>query len=155
MWLTPRIRNNDTGLRQDRRMNPMMDIAPAMAELFNRPERWLEDQMSFVPSLDMHETDSAYVLNAEMPGMNPENVDVSVHNNVLELRGEKKEEKEAGENENAWKERRYGAFHRRIPLDQEIDEDKVKASYKDGVLRMEVPKAKTGAGSKNIPIETE
>ncbi|MGM0646675.1 MAG: Hsp20/alpha crystallin family protein [Thermodesulfobacteriota bacterium] len=126
-----------------------------MAELFNRPERWLEEQMSFVPSLDMHETESAYVLNAEMPGMNPEDVDVSVQNNVLELRGEKKEEKEAGENENSWKERRYGAFHRRIPLDQEIDEDNVKASYKDGVLRIEVPKAETGAASKNIPIETE
>ena len=52
-------------------------------------------------------------------------------------------------------ERLYGVFHRRIPLDQEIKEDEVKASYKDGILRIEMPKAEEAKGGKSIPIETE
>ncbi|MFO7802814.1 MAG: Hsp20/alpha crystallin family protein [Desulfovermiculus sp.] len=155
MWLTPRLRNQDTNLRQDRRWDPMREIAPTMADMFRMPERLLGEEMSFVPTMDMQETDNAYVLTAEMPGMDPKNVDISVRNGVLELKGEKKEEKESDQTGTGWTERRYGAFHRQIPLDQEIKEEEVKATYKNGVLRIEVPKAETGGGGKSIPIETE
>ena len=156
MWLTPRLRNQETTpLRQDRRWNPMMDMFPSMADMFRMPERMLEEEMSFVPSMDLQETDKHYVLTAEMPGMDANNVDISVRNGVLELKGEKKEEKESGESGNGWSERRYGAFHRQIPFDQEIKEDEVKAVYKDGVLRIEVPKAESGKRGTSIPIETE
>lgn len=155
MWLTPRLRNPETPLRNDRLWNPLAEIAPTMAEMFRMPERWLEGEASFIPSIDLQETDNAYVLNAELPGIDPNNVNISVHNGTLDIQGEKKEEKESGEKGNAWTERRYGAFHRRIPLDQQIKEDEVKATYKDGILRIEVPKAGRSSGSKTIPIETE
>jgi HSP20 family protein len=155
MWLTPRLRNPDTNLRQNRRLDPLTNVAPGIAEMFRAPERWLEEEMSFVPSIDLQETDNAYVVKAEMPGIDPKNVNISVENGVLDLKGEKKEEKESGETGNAWTERLYGAFHRRISLDQEIKEDEVKASYKDGILRIEMPKTEGGKGGKSIPIETE
>jgi HSP20 family protein len=132
-----------------------MEIAPEMAEMFRMPESLFGEDVSFVPSMDMQETDSAYVLTAEMPGIDPQNVDISVRNGVLELKGEKKEEKDSDQTGNGWTERRYGAFHRQIPLDQEIKEDEVKATYKNGILRIEVPKAEAGSGGKSIPIETE
>jgi len=155
MWRTPRLRNQDTNPRQDRRWDPLMEMAPTMADMFRMPERLLGEEMSFVPTMDMQETDNAYVLTAEMPGMDPKNVDISVRNGVLELKGEKKEEKESDQTGTGWTERRYGAFHRQIPLDQDIKEEQVKATYKNGVLRIEVPKAETGGGGKSIPIETE
>jgi HSP20 family protein len=132
-----------------------MELAPEMADLFRLPERLLGEEADFVPSMDFQETDNAYVLTAEMPGIDPKDVEVSVRNGLLELKGEKKEEKESGQSGASWTERRYGAFHRQIPLDQEIKEDEVKATYKNGVLRIEVPKAEAGSRGKTIPIETE
>ena len=78
-----------------------------------------------------------------------------MRNGVLELKGEKKVEKDSDQSGGGWTERRYGAFHRQIPLDQEIKEDEVKATYKNGILRVEVPKAEAGRSGKSIPIETE
>jgi len=155
MWLTPRLRNTDTNLRQNRRLDPLTNVAPGIAEMFRMPEKWMEEDMSFVPSIDLQDADTAYVARAEMPGIDPQNVNISVQNGVLDIKGEKKEEKESGETGNTWTERLYGAFHRRIPLDQEIKEDEVKASYKDGILRIEMPKAEKAKGGTSIPIETE
>ncbi len=155
MWLTPRLRNQETPRRDDRFLNPLRDIAPTMAEMFRMPERWLEEEASFVPSIDLQETDNAFVVRAEMPGIDTNNVNISVKNGVLDLRGEKKEEKESGKKGDYWTERRYGAFHRQIPLDQEIKEDEIKATYKEGILRIELPKAEEASGSKSIPIKTE
>jgi HSP20 family protein len=90
-----------------------------------------------------------------MSGIDPQNVDISVRNGALELKGEKKEEKESDQTGTGWTERRYGAFHRQIPLDQDIKEDEVKATYKNGILRIEIPKAESCSGVKSIPIETE
>ncbi|MFO7803491.1 MAG: Hsp20 family protein, partial [Desulfovermiculus sp.] len=95
MWRTPRLRNQDTNLGQNRRWNPLLEIAPTMADMFRMPENILDEEMTFVPTMDLQETDKAYVLTAEMPGMDPKNVDISVRNGVLELKGEKKEEKES------------------------------------------------------------
>lgn len=155
MWLTPRSRDLETPLRDDRFLDPLKDIAPTMAEMFRMPQRLLEEENTFVPNIDLQETDNAYVISAEMPGINPNDVDISVNNGMLDLKGEKKEEKESGEKGNYWTERRYGAFERRIPLDKEIKEDEIKAKYKDGILRIEVPKAEKAKSSKSIPIETE
>jgi len=105
-------------------------------------------------SMDLQETDNSYVLTAELPGIDPQNIDISVRNGVLELKGEKREEKESDQSGTGWTERRYGAFHRQIPFDQEIKEDEVKASCKNGILRIEVPKAEAGSGGKSIPARS-
>jgi HSP20 family molecular chaperone IbpA len=91
MWLTPRLRNSETPLRNDRFWNPLSELAPTMAEMFHMPEKWLAGETSFVPSIDLQETDNAYVVRAEMPGIDPNNVNISVSNGALKLQGERRE----------------------------------------------------------------
>jgi HSP20 family protein len=59
MWLTPRLRNQSTVLRQDRRWNPLMEVAPEMTDIFRMPERLFGEEVSFVPSMDLQETENA------------------------------------------------------------------------------------------------
>ena len=89
---------------------------------------------------------------SELPGMDPKDIDVAVNGNVLSLRGErKKEDEEKGENFHRI-ERSYGAFARSIRLPVEVDANKVKASYKDGVLNISLPKAKE-TSTKKIEVK--
>ena len=91
---------------------------------------------------------------AELPGLEREQVEVTVENGVLTLRGEKKQEKEEGE-EGKWHiwERSYGSFERSFGLPRGIDEAKVEAQFENGVLKVTVPK-KAGSQGKKIPIGT-
>lgn len=61
-------------------LNPLREIAPTMTEMLLMPERWLKEEASFVPSIDLQETDNAYVVNAEMSGIDPNNPNISVKN---------------------------------------------------------------------------
>ena len=92
------------------------------------------------PRLDIKENDKELILEAEMPGMNEKDIDVTLSNNVLTLRGEKKQEKEEKEGQYYHVERSFGSFHRDIPLPCEIESDKVHASFKNGVLKIRLPK---------------
>jgi HSP20 family protein len=94
----------------------------------------------FVPALDIVEDEDALTLTAEVPGMAKEDLDVSLEDGVLTLRGEKKEE-ETTEDKNFHRvERRYGRFERRIQLPQNVDPEHVEATYADGVLKLRMPK---------------
>ena len=92
------------------------------------------------PSVDIRQTDRAVMFEAELPGMKPENIDVSIENSTLILRGEKKKEIEENTSSHYRKERRYGSFQRTFTLPAEVAEDKACALYKDGVLRVSFPK---------------
>ena len=105
------------------------------------------------PSVDIKETDKEIIAKAELPGMNPDDIDVSIRNNHLVLQGEKKHEEEGEEGEYRFFERRYGSFSRLLPLPSEVDEDNVKAKYKKGVLEVKIPKA-TQSTSKKVEIES-
>ena len=94
------------------------------------------------------------ILRAELPGINRDDIDVSIENGTLTLRREKKQE-EAVESENAYRlERFYGSFARSFVLPAAIDPDHIKASYKDGVLEVVVPKAEE-AKPKKIKVLSE
>ena len=80
--------------------------------------------------------------------MDPKDIDISLHGNVLTLRGERKHEKEEKEENFHRVERSYGAFTRSIRLPAEVDADKVNATYKDGVLKIALPKIKEEAVKK-------
>jgi HSP20 family protein len=102
----------------------------------------------WAPSVDVSETAKDVVVRAEIPGMDPKNIDVSVHGDVLTLRGErKKEHEEKGEDFHRI-ERSYGAFSRSIRLPAEVDANKVNATYKDGVLKINLPKTEEAAVKK-------
>lgn len=92
------------------------------------------------PSLDVHETEQAYKVTAELPGLEQKDVEVSLRDNMLTISGEKREERKEEDGGRTYAERTFGRFQRTIPLDAEVDADKVNASFKNGVLTVEAPK---------------
>lgn len=93
------------------------------------------------PAIEMSETDKAYKITAELPGMEPDDVDVTFEDGVLRIAGEKKEEREETERGYRLSERSYGAFERLIELPSAADGQDIKAKFKNGVLTVTVAKA--------------
>jgi HSP20 family protein len=94
---------------------------------------------AWTPAVDIYEHDGNIVLKAELPGIDPKDVDIRVENNVLTLRGERKVDTEVKKESYHRVERAYGAFSRAFTLPNVVDTDKIKAEYKDGVLRVTLP----------------
>jgi len=105
------------------------------------------------PDLDLAERDDALLVTAELPGIDPGDIDISVKDGTLSITGEKKQAEEE-QKENYYRaERRYGRFRRDIPLPASVDPDKVDAKYENGVLRVTMPKSEQ-ARPKRIPVKT-
>ena len=100
---------------------------------------WGSTEM-LVPSMDIRETDDMVELTAELPGMEEKEVDLSIANGVLTLRGEKKYEHEDKDDNVHVMERRYGSFMRRFRLPETVNVDAIKADYDKGVLKVTMPK---------------
>ena len=98
-------------------------------------------QTSFSPSVDISETDQEIRVAVELPGMDPENIEVSYTGNALTISGEKQTESEQQEEHFYRKERSYGSFRRSIPLPGTIQEEDIGASFKNGVLQVHLPKS--------------
>src|ERR1051326_1670011 len=94
------------------------------------------------PSVDIFENDNEVVVKAELPGMEAKDIDVKLENNILTLRGERRFEKEAKEENYHRVEREYGAFSRVFSLPVTVNPDKGTAEYKEGVLKIGLPKKK-------------
>jgi HSP20 family protein len=94
----------------------------------------------WTPALDVHEDKDNFVVQAELPGMKREEIDVSLHDGVLSISGERKTEKKYEEAEVYRTERFFGKFQRTVTLPTPVAADKVKAQYKDGVLTITLPK---------------
>ncbi len=108
----------------------------------------------WTPSVDISETDNEIIVTAELPGVKKDDVKISLQENVLTIRGEKKQEKEE-KNENFHRvERAYGMFQRSFTLPATVDPNKIKATFKDGVLKIRLPKTEE-ARMKEIPISVE
>jgi HSP20 family protein len=101
--------------------------------------------------VDIYENGDSLVLKAELPGINPDDVEIRVEDNTLYLKGERKFEKEVKEQNYHRVERSYGTFTRTFSLPNSVDADKVAANYKDGVLTLTMPK-KEEAKPKTIKI---
>jgi HSP20 family protein len=108
----------------------------------------------FAPKVDVTETDKEVKICAEIPGVEAKDVDVSVEENTLAIKGEKKYEREENEKGQYRMERSYGSFERSIPLPVAVDETKAKAEFKNGVLRLTLPK-RPGAESRRKKILVE
>ncbi len=106
---------------------------------------------TWAPPVDIYENGDSLVLKAELPGVNPDDVEIRVEDNTLYLKGERKFEKEVKEQNYHRVERSYGTFTRTFSLPNSIDADKVTANYKDGVLTLTMPK-KEEAKPKTIKI---
>ena len=92
------------------------------------------------PAVDIYETENEVILKAELPEINQKDIDIQVENNTLVLRGERKFEKEAKRENFHRIERAYGNFSRSFTLPNTIDQEKIRADYKDGILKVMMPK---------------
>jgi HSP20 family protein len=107
----------------------------------------------FSPRTDIKETKKNIKIVSEMPGMDLKDIEVSVHNGVLTITGEKKVEKEEKEIDYHHVERSYGCFSRSISLPDTVDTDKVESTYKNGVLTVMIPKSeKAIVEGRKIPV---
>jgi len=95
----------------------------------------------WLPALDVHENKDNFTVRVELPGFKREDIQVSLQDGVLTISGERKEEKVSEETEVHRQERYYGKFSRALTLPTAVAADKVKATYKDGVLTITLPKA--------------
>jgi len=95
---------------------------------------------AWTPAIDVVESKNDYQIKADLPGLTKDKVDVSINDDVLTIKGEKKDEKETTEDGVVRKERSYGSFTRSFQLPQNVDAKSIKASYKNGVLELTVPK---------------
>ncbi|WP_246041815.1 Hsp20/alpha crystallin family protein [Desulfoglaeba alkanexedens] len=92
------------------------------------------------------------MVKADLPGVDAKDLDIQIVGNVLTVSGEKKQEREEKDESYHWLERRFGSFSRSIRLPVEVKADEVEAVYKDGVLRIEIPKVES-AKPKKIPVK--
>ncbi|QJA05337.1 Hsp20/alpha crystallin family protein [Thermosulfurimonas marina] len=124
-------------------------------EFFGRtrfPERW--EGLEWVPAVDVSETEEAVVVRADVPGLDPEDLEITLSGNTLVIKGEKKKEQEE-KKENFYRvERVYGSFMRTVELPAEVEADKVEATYKNGVLKIVLPK-KAEAKGRTIKVKVE
>lgn len=107
---------------------------------------------SFVPAFDVSETDAEFLVKAELPGVEPKDVEVNLSGNVLTVKGEKKQEREEKTESLYRVERSFGSFSRSFSLPSEVKADQVSATYKDGVLNLKLPKTEPSK-KKTIKID--
>jgi HSP20 family protein len=114
---------------------------PTRRSIFDMEPSW-GDQATWeaTPAVDIAESEKAYELTAELPGMDEKNIEVRTANGVLIIKGEKQEEKEEKKKDYYMRERNFGAFERRFEMPESVDADKIEASFKQGVLTLTLPK---------------
>lgn len=140
--------------------SPLRDLARMereMAEMFDRfwpGWPWSDRERPWAPAVDMIDQKDEIVLRADLPGVDEKDIDVTVRDSTLTIRGERKEEKEEKKEDYYYAERAYGAFSRSLEVPAGVEPDKIKATFKKGVLEVHLPKAKETKGRK-VDIKAE
>jgi len=141
LWNWPAVDQLQT-LREE--INRFFDLSDnGSSDVFN----------SWAPALDIYEDKDALIVTAEIPGMKKEDIDISLQDGVLTVSGERKNEKKYEGSETSRSERFFGRFQRSVSLPKKVDADHVKASYKDGILTINLPKA-AEAKPRQIEVKT-
>ncbi|MDX0006855.1 Hsp20/alpha crystallin family protein (plasmid) [Sinorhizobium meliloti] len=145
--------------------NPFLALHREMNRLFDDVFRSFDARLPFAhggvsgfgaswPSVEVSDRDKEIKLTAELPGLEEKDIELSLSEGVLTLRGEKRAESE--DQEHHFSERFYGRFERRIPLGYDIDEGKVNATFRNGVLTVTLPKTEHGQSkAKRIAINNQ
>jgi|Deesub1362A_J573_1020465.scaffolds.fasta_scaffold32737_1 HSP20 family protein len=142
------------------RWDPFKEISSLREEIdklfdsFFGRKSFLFETESFIPACDLEETEDAFIVTAELPGMKKEDIKITVDEDGLTISGERKREKEEKGKTYHRIERSYGRFQRYIPFPKEVQPEKAKATYKDGILKIEIPKSDK-VKPKEIKIEIE
>jgi HSP20 family protein len=126
------------------RMRRWADFPPFGASLFRAP--LLSETTEWLPAVELVEKEGEFLLTAEIPGMAKEDVEITVEDNVLTLKGEKKFERDETKDETHIREREYGTFVRAFTLPRTVDAAKIKAEYHDGLVEVHMPKGPEAKG---------
>lgn len=113
-------------------MDPLRQIGDRVAEFF-------------APEAEAAATDAYYEIAVELPGVKEEDIEISLHNHILAIKGEKKSERVENGKSYYFSERRFGRFHRSFRVPEEVEADQIAARFADGVLTIIVPKTKPKA----------
>jgi len=136
-----------------REMDRLFDdfFAPAERRTFAQPAQ--QGETLVMPRIDVHETEQAYVVTAELPGIDMKDIELNLHDNALTLRGEKRSERTDEDGGRRYSERTFGRFERTIPFEAEVDPDRVEATSQNGVLKVSLTKnAQAKERSRRIEI---
>ena len=134
-----------------------------MDDMWRRPlpnllgrDRWLPIRPLSIrmPSIDVYEEKDSVVVKAELPGMTKGDIEVNLEGENLTIKGEKKEDTEVKEDNYYRRERSYGSFLRTVALPSEVKQDEVKASFKDGILEIRMPKTEA-AKKKSVSVKID
>ena len=135
------------------------DVSKQLNRIFNRfparneASRELLTTADWAPSVDITETDAAYLIKGEIPGVNKEDIKINIENGMLTMSGERKHEQEEKNKKFHRIERSFGSFLRSFRLPDNVDEAAVKAEFKDGMLNVTLPKsAQAKAKTTNVTV---
>lgn len=143
------------------------DERSIVTDPFSAMDEWVENffddsffgladprKSGFNPSADLCETDKEYIVSVDLPGMEEKDIDVVYQKNTLTIRGSREEKTEESKKQYYRSERRSGSFQRSFALPDGIDESKIEADFKNGVLNVHLPKTKSSVSTrKKIPIQ--
>ncbi len=141
-----------------RKSHPLAELRDEFDSLFDRfLSRWAapfgeQFGLGWSWGLDVEDGDQEVVVKAEVPGFEPDDLDVQVSGNLLTIKAEKKEQKKGREGNGRYEERRYRTFHRTVSLPPGTDPAQIEARYKNGVLEVHVPRSEQAKG-KRIPVK--
>lgn len=165
-WRHPRA---ESGLARREELDPLPELHRRMNDLFGDffgdfergalgpvlGRGWTHG-LADLPRVNVEETEREVVVTADLPGLEEKDVQVTMDDDVLILRGERKEEREEKRKDYHLMERSFGSFHRTLPLPAGVDREKIKAALKKGVLTVTLPKRpEAHADRKTIPIEAK
>jgi HSP20 family protein len=134
----------------------MREFRSSLEELVHTIRPWskqLPEAESREPAVDLRDTGDELVLTAELPGVSKEDIELNVSERSVEIRGESKTEREEEAGEYHLRERGYRSLYRRLTLPEEVEADKVEATYRDGVLEVRMPKKRPTAPPKGRRVE--
>ena len=162
--LIPWKKNDESALAMRRReTDPFAQFSREIDRMFDgmlgdwtRPMNLLDRSLgSWMPQIDVRETAKEIRVAAELPGLEEKDIQVSLLDGALTIKGEKSEEHEEEKGDVHRSERQYGMFERTIPLPSEVDFEKVNATFKKGVLKVTLPKTKEAQSNRRvIPIQS-
>ncbi len=132
-------------------MNRFLSLIPGRSYTPSRDlfDRFFDDwdvpslfssESELVPAFDISENDKEFLVTAELPGIDSKDVELTISDGILSVKGEKKHEKEDKGEDYHRVERRFGSFHRSFRIPGKVESDKIDASYKDGILKILLPK---------------
>lgn len=148
------------GIMPWRPFHELEDVERRLDEILGRPSlprvwrRFPFEAKEWLPAAEMFEKEDRFVVKAELPGMKEEDVDISVTDDTLTIKGEKKSESEVKEEDYYFSERSYGSFFRSIALPSNVDAKRIEACFDDGILEIDLPKV-TEVKPKKIKVSAK